>query len=315
MGTMKGVAWAGEKTLGNVLTGARKIPARRQSSRCWACWYGQCPPSTVTSSDISPQAGSFVVARVSSEMATWSCLILLLSMHLALNHAAVRAVSMRSLNRQRATILMSRFLSEDRVLTPEAVSQAERLFEKGSSLRWEGSPVLAKAFIGVPLQTLIDGLAPTHAATGSTRDPESRLQQLIEIFREEKYLLWFDAPSTTVWIVIREGAAPRSLLQAWTHALLIAHQSHDREATCASAEGTFQLIRSSLHTVSRKFDVSFSRLSAAGWDTEIGSLETASATRLRLSSPEHWTGPSFEGTTGSTGSGRIADTNTRPVDA
>lgn len=48
-----------------------------------------------------PQAGSLVVSYVSSPLATWSCLVLLLSIHLAMNRAAVKSVSMHSLNRQR----------------------------------------------------------------------------------------------------------------------------------------------------------------------------------------------------------------------
>ena len=222
------------------------------------------------------------MSRISSSAATWSCLVILLSVHLAMNHAAVRAVSMRSLNRQRSNIALSRFLDDGRIMTPEEVSRQERIFERNNILRWNCSPALAKASIGMPLQKLISVLAPMHAATGSTRDPESQLQHLIETFSNEKYLLWFDARAVVVLIVIKEGADPQSLLKAWAQALLIAHRYHEDNATCALAEGVFQLVRSSLKDVSSKFEDCLAGLSAAGWDVDIGSLEISSTTRLRL---------------------------------
>ena len=191
---------------------------------------------------------------------------------------------MRSLNRQRANIVLSRFLEETRILTPTEVSREERIFEHGNVLRWNCSSALAKAFIGVPLQKIISVLAPTHAATGSTRDPKSHLQHLFETFSDEKYLLWLDAKAMNIFIVIKEGAEPESLLKAWAQALLIAHQYHEDNATCASADEVFRLIRSSLRDVSSKFENCLAGLSAAGWKTDTGSLETASATRLRLTS-------------------------------
>ena len=59
-------------------------------------------------------AGSVVVSWVTTPMATWATLIALLSIHLGTNYAAVKAVSMNSLNRQRANIVFGHMLSYER---------------------------------------------------------------------------------------------------------------------------------------------------------------------------------------------------------
>lgn len=50
-------------------------------------------------------AGSFVVSWVTTTLSTWAVMILLLAIHLETNRRAVRAVSMRTLNRQRASLV------------------------------------------------------------------------------------------------------------------------------------------------------------------------------------------------------------------
>ncbi|KAI7001947.1 DUF647-domain-containing protein [Hortaea werneckii] len=79
-------------------------------------------------------AGSLVVSWVTSQTATWAALILLLSIHLETNRRAVRSVSMRTLNRQRATLVYHQ-LRQGRVPKPEDVSSRERIFEKDGILR------------------------------------------------------------------------------------------------------------------------------------------------------------------------------------
>ena len=177
-------------------------------------------------------------------------------------------------------------------MTPEEVSQHESIFAKGSSLRWQGSAPLAKASIGVPLQKLLNAVSPSHTTTGSVHDPKMHLQQLTKTYIDEKHLLWFNVRTKEILIVIKEGADSKSLLKAWAHALVIAHRYSEDEATCASVEGILELVRSSLEDVSSQFDKFLKQSDAAGWDTEIGSLETTSATRLRLSTKSDKIGPS-----------------------
>ncbi|KAL4948738.1 vitamin B6 photo-protection and homoeostasis-domain-containing protein [Aspergillus filifer] len=119
--------------------------------------------------------GSLVVSHITSFTATWITLILLLSLHLSLNYAAVRSVQMTTLNRQRANIVFSTLLSSDldffefvfghgsvfqqhekkqqqqqqqgeqgekkrmqplSALNPAQVAKQERIFGAGGVLRW-----------------------------------------------------------------------------------------------------------------------------------------------------------------------------------
>ncbi|MCJ1258880.1 hypothetical protein MMC24_006714 [Lignoscripta atroalba] len=229
-------------------------------------------------------AGSLVVSYVSSPMATWSCLVLLLSIHLAMNHAAVKAVSMHTLNRQRANIVLSTFLERGEALTPEHVSKQERIFEWDGALRWEGSPILARANIGVSLQSLLNSMTPGHSVTGSIRNASIDIGKLAEVYRMEEYMLWFDSRRRAASIVLKEGASPTSQLKAWTQALWIAHRHDHRDATSAGStdEGTLQLLRRTLEELTSCWDGCLESLRGAGWDLGIASLETTSATRVRV---------------------------------
>lgn len=87
-------------------------------------------------------AGSMVVSYISTPLATWVSLIILLTIHLGTNYLAVRSVSMRTINRQRANIIFNKYMSSRhgsrRMLIPEEVSQLERIFEWDGVLRCGG---------------------------------------------------------------------------------------------------------------------------------------------------------------------------------
>ena len=208
--------------------------------------------------------------------------MLLLSVHLAMNHAAVRAVNMHNVNRQRANILFSAFWDCNRALSPKEVSHQERIFEWDGALRWSGSAPFARAHIGVSLQTLLSSLAPAHAATGSIRDAKIQLRKLLELFGREMYLLSHDATKGVAFIVLKEGATPASSFKAWAHALLLSHRLNNLHATSATEIDISDLLQSSLTELTRRWDDFLKQLTVAGWDMDVANLETASGTRLRL---------------------------------
>ncbi len=228
------------------------------------------------------QAGSVVVTYVSSPMATWTCLIMLLSIHLATNHAAVRAISMQSLNRQRANIVLSNFFDGKGILTPEVVSIQERIFEWDGVLRWRGSAPFAKARIGVPLQDILNLLAPTHHVTGAIRDGKSVLKTLIRLHKDEDFLVWYDGLQQTACIILKEGASPRAHLKAWALGLCAAHRFENEAATSATADKVLQLIESTLQDISNQWDDYLEQMTDAGWDVDMANLETVSGTRVGL---------------------------------
>jgi hypothetical protein len=141
-------------------------------------------------------AGSLVVSHVTSRSATWSTLLFLLSIHLWTNYRAVRAVRMRTLNRQRANIIFSSYLQslrdggpyEERrkfwlktgqrverddmkykLPSPKEVSIKERIFELDGVMRWHGSVIMGHCALGVPLKDILDNVCPStrHPTTGS----------------------------------------------------------------------------------------------------------------------------------------------------
>lgn len=228
------------------------------------------------------QAGSVVVSQVSTVTATWSCLVLLLSTHLAMNRAAVRAVSMHSLNRQRANIVFSTFLDRDEILTPEEVSDQERIFEWDGVLRWRCSAPIANAKIGIPLQSLTSSWEPAHASTGSIRDTDLLLMKVVKAFSQEEYLLWYDVSNKVALIVLKDGASSRSQLKAWALGLWVAHRFNQQDATSAPADKSFDLLESTLVDLSNRWKKCIERLEAAGWDVDVANLETTSGSRIRV---------------------------------
>ncbi|KAL8770352.1 MAG: hypothetical protein Q9209_003988 [Squamulea sp. 1 TL-2023] len=230
------------------------------------------------------KAGSVVVSYVSSPIATWTCLILLLSIHLATNRAAVRAVSMHSLNRQRANLVISTYLDQDRIMNPKEVSIQERIFEWDGVLRWRSSSPFAAARFGLTLRDLLVSLAPAHERTGSISDAEARLTRLVHVYQQEDFLVWYDSPQRLGHITLKEGASAESQLKAWALVLWIAHRHHAAgpDATSAAFEPSLELHSRTLQELSSQWLECTSRLGNAGWDIGIASLETASGSRIRL---------------------------------
>lgn len=215
-------------------------------------------------------------------MATWICLVMLLSVHLATNHAAVKSVSMRSLNRQRANIVLSNVFDGRGAPTPDTVSADERIFEWDGVLRWSGGAPFAKAKIGISMQELLSGLAPAHRVTSAVRDHKSVLQTLIRIHQHEHFLLWYCNLLKTAYIVLKQGAPADNHLKAWAVGLCVAHRLHDEDATSATTDKVLEVLTMTLTEISDRWGDSIKEIQAAGWDTNIASLETSSGTRICL---------------------------------
>jgi hypothetical protein len=233
-------------------------------------------------------AGSVVVSWVSSPLATWSTLIALLSIHLATNYAAVRAVRMCSLNRQRANIVFSNILQHGRLLSPAQVSLRERIFERDGALRWTDDRIIGYCRIGVKLETLLHRVGSPHAQTGSLHMQTPVLQELVHVFADEAYMLWVD--ESEALIVLKKGCGPADQLKAWTHALLLAQRR--REATQDDDDAPsgmdrdpkqpldgFAELRQTLEETRSVFDTYVALLQDSGWDLDIAALETRAGTR------------------------------------
>lgn len=195
--------------------------------------------------------GSIIIYLFPSRSATWILLLILLSTHLFLNTAAIRAVKLRTINRQRANMLFSTLVETGKIQTPKDIASKERIFESrgGSVLRWETGSILGHCEFGVPLGELVDCLPSRHQShstsrrrTDSTSKPHGGidLATLTTLFHDQQYILWcqpysssFSSTSTTtspqnpiklkILVVLKQGITPESQLKAWYHALLLSH--------------------------------------------------------------------------------------------
>jgi hypothetical protein len=239
-------------------------------------------------------AGSLVVSYISSQWATWTAMIALLAIHLGMNYLAVRSVSMRTLNRQRANLVFSNYL--DQLIefdgqtksngnitfpTPEEISIQEKIFERDGVLRWKGGKALGYCEIGVDFRRILNLLYPADKLTGSYTIPSSDVAKLLDIFSQEGYIMWPDISRNTFMIVLKESSETKTQLHAWMHALLFAKQL---DRIVEEEEGLLDALARTLRDVNvftNAFNV-FGEFEKAGWDIEIGALETRSGTRIKI---------------------------------
>ena len=209
--------------------------------------------------------------------------MLLLSIHLAMNRAAVRAVSMRTLNRQRANLVISEYVSKGKVLTPQEVSALERIFERDGILRWNGGKGLGHAVIGGSLNDLLHS-AGEATVTGAVRD-SNLLTKAIEKFKDDTYIIGYDVSQRKAHIVLKENASPQHQLKAWAIVLYAACKLHSQSLpTSASPEVILGLLKETQDELSGKWEFFLEQLKMKGWDTGISNLETSSGVRISLSS-------------------------------
>lgn len=188
------------------------------------------------------------------------------------NYLAVRSVYMRTLNRQRAGIVFSAYLSntgkaDSHVYTPFEVSQLERIFEWDGVIRWHGK-VVGRCFIGVTLKDILR----EATSTGLTMD------DILAIYQDESYVLYGSHAKHRYWIVLKDTADTQTQLKAWLHAIILYRST--RADLPSSHEGTVQLLKDTLQETSVTWPKLEALLGQKGWDLEECALETRSGTRI-----------------------------------
>ncbi|KAJ5694131.1 hypothetical protein N7536_004543 [Penicillium majusculum] len=258
--------------------------------------------------------GSVVISHITNFSTTWLLLLILLSLHLSMNYAAVRAVQMTSLNRQRANIVFSTLLDSDRglaleldldpttptpsekkwkILTPAQVSKHERIFHRDGALQWtQQHPSntithhLGSAQIGVSMSTFLGGSGSGNTSFQRTLP----LQRLAAVFANEFHILFLVPLSNTEgnakWhasILLKRGCAVEHQLKAWAHALLAARVlaritiGSSVDAVLTVVEGTLALLNTE-----NRFEGYLMGLSGVGWDVDIAALETRGGRRIDI---------------------------------
>jgi hypothetical protein len=143
--------------------------------------------------------GSLFVRVVEGRTAVWISMLILVGIHLGTNYKAVRAVQMRTINRQRAQIIVSEYERTNRVLQPAQVAEKERI------LTWKAPPIMfARTFPQNGQITLSD----------------------LRAYQAENYVV---AAGTTKTIFLKERATPRDALKAYVEALASGETRFDEE--------------------------------------------------------------------------------------
>lgn len=229
--------------------------------------------------------GSLVVQWVTSPIATWTAMVLLLSIHLETNRRAVRAVSMQTLNRQRASLVYYH-LRSGHVPSPREVSQQEHIFEQPGVLRDSQGGVLGFCQLGSSIASFLQTFGPAHPQTKASNVPSTALGNLLRPFDGARYLMWYDPLSVgrkvKVSIALKQGATPLDQLTAWWHAMALAEIVHAPQDFDASEKGA-TLLERSMKNASEMLSKHEKALQEQGWDLATGALETGSNSRLMVS--------------------------------
>jgi hypothetical protein len=215
-------------------------------------------------------------------------------LHLGINYFAVRGLALRTLNRQRTSILWTFFCSTCRdsssqILSPLEVSQRERIFSRPDALR-DGlsGTILGYCTIGSSLAQEVQAVAL------------GGFHNVVEIFREERYILWFNprclcpepdgrpslaeglvqgSQSLHLHIFLKVGHTSIDHVRAWTHALEVASMLRRRHETETDSYNTksrpldaIALVRTAHERMTKRFPTFMNGLKEAGWNTGDGSI-------------------------------------------
>lgn len=228
--------------------------------------------------------GGVIVSYATSTTATWIWLVILLVAHLWTNYLAVSSVTMPSINKQRANIIFSSLIASGHAPSPDQVAKQERIFERNHTLRWQGSKPIGTCEIGVSFTELLGHIGNMHSQTGSVRDLQVDITDLLDAFTGEQYLLWIEPGRKRAIIVLFDNATVRSQIKAWAHALRAMHAlKHVKEKTPRAAD-VLRLLQSTLRDQNTVFHEWMKELDAAGWSTHTPAMETSKAKRIAFAS-------------------------------
>lgn len=189
-------------------------------------------------------------------------------MHLYLNLLGVRSVTMRALNRQRATIVLGSIIERNHVPDPAEVRARESIFSPGGRLVLGGTR-LGHCRIGVSLLAVV-----AHLTRLGDGDVGSTVENLLREYANEKYILlctrsrWGRAE---VLICLKPAATPRDTLQAWAHALLSARN-------CVLGG----VVDDTLERARNLVDDNMQALLARGWNPDESCLLTSTDRRIEV---------------------------------
>ncbi|PNS14090.1 hypothetical protein CAC42_6603 [Sphaceloma murrayae] len=248
--------------------------------------------------------GGWVVSRVGEGGETWVWLLGLLGVHLWCNWMAVRSVTMRTLNRQRAGLVMGEWIEGGTVLGPEEVRLRERVFERDGIVRDRMGNVLGWCRIGISFEDYLLQAGKGKRAGGHAFHVQQQvLNDVDNIDRggQRGYLIHVDGRSRQCSIALGKRCEVRDQVKAWFTAYralqLLQHgqveDSHREGLVQAVTDGTdddsspmgLTNLSSSVEQAAQAYaDEAFpelaKRLEEVGWDLDTGALETRRGSRF-----------------------------------
>lgn len=221
-------------------------------------------------------AGTLLVRLVEDKRAVWCWMTILVGIHLLTNYCGVRAVKMRTLNRQRATIVFREWLDTKTVLSPADVAKRESILlgSRGNMASKSGAYTGTCDFGGY-------GAIKNNRVWGADN---------YEFEADDYYLgVWAHGRTFTMRIAIKEGGRTvNDPLMAWFDAVCYAYRfdtavlrlygdevPEEGEVDRLAGGGGVVVDRDTKLAV-------MAALKAKGWEIENHALETRTPVRVRL---------------------------------
>jgi len=208
----------------------------------------------------------------------------LVFLHLLINYYGVRGVVLRTLNRQRTSLVWASFRhslfkqseqTHTRVPTPSDIASCERLFDR-PDLLWctGGSRAVGRCIMGSSIGLVFKN-APSNLLPPSA---------LLDLFKDEPFIIWFDpgmlsaSPSSKlilkdnvlpcIHVFLKERHSPSDQLKAWLiscDVALIISQMRKENPASSDASDPVTIITQAQATVDRLFSIFSAQMLRAGW--------------------------------------------------
>lgn len=247
--------------------------------------------------------GGFVVSRVEGNAATWCWMTALLFLHLWANYQAVRSVTLRNLNRERAALVCHALLADQDNSTAAIETSVETIRSRESVLDTisfcrsifkrlrgtsDGSHAWKRWRIGTSLQEFLSTLN-LQSGGSAARKVSAYTIEIINLFESEAYLLHWNHSSCEALVILKVSARPIDQFKAWLHAAHI-HRRIMNGGMDVSLDGgpsaRIQLLKDTLSEVKLCWTQYCSKLESQGWDLDATNLELGTSFRLSIDTKE-----------------------------
>jgi len=233
---------------------------------------------------IFSKLGTLIVPHLTTPWTIYTTLIVLVGLHLTINYIGVRGLVLRTLNGQRTWIAWSAYMHTQpgrAPLTPVEVAHLERIFERPGTFRDPKSGViLGQCTIGSSFSEILGGPIPPR---------------LLELFKDERYLLWFDrrclfwsdSPSIQgslrLHICLKDGYNTKDQLKAWILAAELCRVISARRSTSNVVDDALGILEETYGKVVELVPDFVEKMQALGWNTHDCALLSGSPVAVILS--------------------------------